>query len=423
MRIEWIEVENFKGFDKRRFEFDEHFTLIVGENGTGKTSLLSALCELLAFWLEAAHMGDTLRQRSPKMIRVVPQLVGGTLVKQEVLPLHLKASVATGRTPVTVDWVVQDAAKLGAYPMLLLESMEKEMRATSPETGGILPLFACFRANRAFTNSNTLDWLKVAQGQPSRKDGYLNWETPDSSVEPLIEWLAKQESIALQEQSEPGTYTAARKAIARTLPAASKVWFSMKLGEPLVTWDDSSHTVFSNLSDGQRSILAMVGDIARRCALLNPQLGDRAPAETTGVVLIDEIDLHLHPRWQRRIMEDLRRVFPKIQFIATTHSPIIISAAKDAKVIVLEENGTRELNQAYGLDVNWVVEELQGGEARPGEIAAIISKADDLIEEGKFEEARKLADELRRLQRGPSLDSTRIDSTIDNLIALAHAED
>ena len=99
---------------------------------------------------------------------------------------------------------------------------------------------------------------------------------------------------------------------------------------------------FSKLSDGQRAMLAMVGDIARRAALLNPHLGEKAPAETPGIVMIDEIDLHLHPRWQRQIVDDLKRTFPKMQFIATTHSPFIIQSLEEGELRKLGESGELE---------------------------------------------------------------------------------
>jgi len=94
---------------------------------------------------------------------------------------------------------------------------------------------------------------------------------------------------------------------------------------------------FSNLSDGQRNIFAMIGDIAYKAATLNKHLGEKALKETTGVVLIDELDLHLHPIWQRHIIEDLRRTFPKIQFFATTHSPFLIQSLRSGEELVMLE--------------------------------------------------------------------------------------
>ena len=91
---------------------------------------------------------------------------------------------------------------------------------------------------------------------------------------------------------------------------------------------DGRLTPFYHLSDGYRNTLAMAADIAVRAATLNPALSSLAMEETPGVVLIDEIDLHLHPKWQRQIVEDLRGAFPKIQFVATTHSPFIIQSLR-----------------------------------------------------------------------------------------------
>ena len=84
-------------------------------------------------------------------------------------------------------------------------------------------------------------------------------------------------------------------------------------------------------------MFAMVADIARRAAILNPQFNEKAPAETPGIVLIDEIDLHLHPSWQRRVVDDLRRTFPRMQFIATTHSPFIIQSLRQGELVDLRK--------------------------------------------------------------------------------------
>ena len=92
---------------------------------------------------------------------------------------------------------------------------------------------------------------------------------------------------------------------------------------------------FDNLSDGYRNMLAIVADIAHRAGRLNPQLMDKAATETPGIVLIDEVDLHLHPKWQRRVLNDLRTAFPKVQFIVTTHSPFIIQSLKPGEVLDL----------------------------------------------------------------------------------------
>ena len=91
------------------------------------------------------------------------------------------------------------------------------------------------------------------------------------------------------------------------------------------------------MSDGYKSTISLIGDIAYRMAVLNPQLGMDVIDETDGIVLIDEVDLHLHPAWQHRILGDLQEIFPKIQFIVTTHAPAVISSAKSENLVILKD--------------------------------------------------------------------------------------
>ena len=115
---------------------------------------------------------------------------------------------------------------------------------------------------------------------------------------------------------------------------------------------------FHLLSDGVRSTLAMVMEIAYRAYLLNPHLGAEAPLQTAGVVLIDEIDLHLHPEWQRRIANDLRRAFPNLQFIATTHAPLIVSSLNDCRINSIANNEVYDFPLQTGRDANYILEQM-----------------------------------------------------------------
>ncbi len=121
------------------------------------------------------------------------------------------------------------------------------------------------------------------------------------------------------------TLKAARRAILSCVPGASRLEFDLLRDDLMLRFAERS-LPFSYLSDGYRNMLAMAADIAVRCVTLNPHLKGKSSAKTPGVVLIDEIDLHLHPRWQRRVVDDLLRTFPKIQFFGTTHSPFVIQS-------------------------------------------------------------------------------------------------
>ena len=116
---------------------------------------------------------------------------------------------------------------------------------------------------------------------------------------------------------------------------------------------------FRELSDGYRNTLSLVGDIAFRMAALNPQMLGEVTAKTPGIVLIDEIDQHLHPYWQKNILICLTRIFPKVQFIVTTHSPNVISSALGTNLILLDDTGCHYYgSNAYGKDVNSVLFEI-----------------------------------------------------------------
>jgi hypothetical protein len=151
-----------------------------------------------------------------------------------------------------------------------------------------------------------------------------------------LTWLKTQELIRLQEGSAPPVFGAVRAAVVACVEHCTDIAWVARAGELVLTFDDGRRVPFRDLSDGQRSMCALVGDLAHRCAELNPQLGLSAAAETPGVVLIDEIDLHLHPRWQRRVVDDLRRVFPRVQFFATTHSPFIIQSLREGELVSLD---------------------------------------------------------------------------------------
>ena len=107
----------------------------------------------------------------------------------------------------------------------------------------------------------------------------------------------------------------------------------------------------SVLSDGYRCTISLIADIAYRMALLNPQLLDSVLTETDGIVLIDEIDLHLHPTWQKRVLKDLMDIFPKVQFIVSTHAPEVINSVKSDSVIILKDDKVLSAtDETYGRD-------------------------------------------------------------------------
>lgn len=153
----------------------------------------------------------------------------------------------------------------------------------------------------------------------------------------------------------------------------------------------------NELSDGEKNLIALIGDIARRLTIGNPNSED--PLKESGIVLIDEIDLHLHPKWQRIVAEKIPEVFPNCQFIISSHSPQVISHIKPESVFVLRnEDGIiskHSVNDSYGKSSDRILEDIMDESSRPKYIDDEIKLVFSLIQEGKIEEAQNKIISLR----------------------------
>lgn len=160
--------------------------------------------------------------------------------------------------------------------------------------------------------------------------------------------------------------------------------------------NDELHQIpLGYLSDGYRTTLSMFADIAYRMALLNPALGRDVLAMTSGVVLIDEVDLHLHPLWQARILADLSSVFPRVQFIVTTHAPMVISSVPAKHIRVLGEDAayTPE-HESFGLGANDILTGIMGADERQPEVKQLFEKFSCHFDAEDFDAAELVLDRL-----------------------------
>jgi predicted ATP-binding protein involved in virulence len=165
------------------------------------------------------------------------------------------------------------------------------------------------------------------------------------------------------------------------------------------------------LSDGERSMVALVLDLARRLSIANPYLKDPL-TNGKAVVLIDELDLHLHPRWQRTIARQLTETFRNCQFIATTHSPQIVGAVSPDKITLINDGKVIRPEQSLGMDTNWILRHLMGVDERDADTKQKLQQIEEMIEAEQYDEATAQIDSLRNtIGEFPELVSlqTRID--------------
>jgi len=194
----------------------------------------------------------------------------------------------------------------------------------------------------------------------SRLVGYRDWSAPASDERRLVAWFKTREVAMVQRRESSPTLEACRRAILDCLPEARHVYFDVVHDELMLDLGNREMP-FGYLSDGYRNMLGLAADLAIRCATLNPHLREHAAFETTGVVLIDEIDLHLHPLWQGRVVTDLLRAFPSMQFVATSHSPFVIQSLppqEGVHLINLDDKSSGFADKS----VEDIAEEVQGVE-------------------------------------------------------------
>jgi predicted ATP-binding protein involved in virulence len=343
VHIKSVDITNFRGFAQRHFEFAEGFNVFVGENGAGKTTALDGVAASIDLAMLVIEPSFRRPMRLSHHTRRVLRDSGGTTFSEPQYPSLLRWEIAArGETEVwwhhlrpTADDVQDLAIKFGQ-----LRQLEADVARARNGEPVVLPLFAYYGTGR-FWQSPTLE-RDESDAPGSRLRGYESWYAPNARVRRWLAWMKTQHFAAWQEGAESALLKAVRAAVVACVEGCVDLTWLAKLDELVLTFEDGRRVPFRDLSDGQRGLCALVGDLAFRAVELNPDLGVAAPQETPGIALIDEIDMCLHPRWQRRVVDDLRRVFPKVQFFATTHSPFIIQSLRPDELIDLDGHLTGE---------------------------------------------------------------------------------
>ena len=170
---------------------------------------------------------------------------------------------------------------------------------------------------------------------------------------------------------------------------------------------------FNTLSDGERSFICLFADIARRMCILNPALGDRVIEESEGIVLIDELDIHLHPEWQRRIVHGLQKAFPKVQFIVTTHSPQILGEVTSDRIYLLQDRAlTHPAYDAFGMTSDAVLRRIMGTTDMNAEVKALLEEGFRAVDENNYEKASGFLRQAEEKIGGSTDETMQLDALI-----------
>ena len=343
MLLESLHLQNFRAFEHLDVSFVPGVNLLIGDNATGKTTILDAARVAIGSWflgfsdVPATHISeyDVRRQfhRHHGEFSVEPQWPVVVGAKGQVDGRSLKWS----RKRVSVNGRTN---RIGAEHLKRTASIQGDALRRGEAT--TLPVIAYYPAGRLWLPAQTGD----DSGPESRLEGYRDCLKASSDQQRVRTLWKKRELIGLQQGTPLPQMIAVRNAAIQAIPNAREVFYDLNQDDIVVEFESGETTPFSALSDGFRSTLAMITDIVSRATTLNPHLGKEAANLSPGVVLIDEIGLHLHPAWQRHMLGDLRSIFPKIQFIVTTHAPQVLVGAMPGELQILQkQNGQIALSR------------------------------------------------------------------------------
>ena len=408
MKVKTIRVSNFKGIDDLEIPFEGKSSIIFGINGVGKSTILRAIDLIYANFisrllsskkkLAQLEYDDISYGKAGAKIDVVFEFSDGNLKKYS-----RSISRAGGRrhglaqlkelVDVFEEYYVEKGYDDGDGNWIENEDMKN------------MPVFVNYGVNRSVFDVPL---------RTSKKEQFTKLSAFDKAIESKIDfrtlfmWFRNQEDIENQEKVrknkiyEDRSLLAVKKAMLAMLDGFDDIHIDRK---PLAmkVKKDGQYLKINQLSDGEKCTIALFGDLARRMTLANPALPN--PLEGQGVVLIDELDLHMHTLWQRKVMQVLRKTFPNIQFIITTHSPQILGELdesfnlfymlrKDEKIVL------QQYSSFIGWDANVILEEVMKTSSVNVEIKCLVEQMYDYISNRKYDQAEKIADKLDEISNG-----------------------
>lgn len=345
LRIAMLSLTGFRVFKSADFDFDsEKLLVLVGINGAGKTSVLDAIAHCLS-WL---------------IIRITRPSNSGRGWSLEESDVHYSGSVISEYASVVLDLSLNSSIQ---YEMELSKSKagsNRSRKSAVEEIGQLgalyqlanaqnkkfnMPILAHYGVGRTieFTKKDTNKIIGDLGDKQDKFDAYD--KTLDARVNfvEFFKWFKLQVEIAGLETGEPqqsakSSLALVSQAITKVIPSLSNLRIQRTPHLDMLIDKDAFTLSVDQLSQGEKSLLALVFDITRRLILLNPDIQVCSPLEGSGVILIDEVDLHLHPEWQQSVVPNLLKTFPNIQFILTTHSPQVLTTVP-SKSIFLLNNG------------------------------------------------------------------------------------
>lgn len=395
MYIKNINVQNFRAFQDISIEFKPGVNLVLGDNGVGKSSLLNAIVIALGgFFSGVAGV------KSPGILQADIRIEKTNLTEVSQAIKYVTPVILTAE--IDIEGVSYDCQRMRKNQNGDTTTSAKDLKkyaekiTNNPES--VLPIFSYQTVQRG-TNFKRGDFgAKSKNKLNDRRCGYIGCLDDRLDINEAKQWCMNMELEEFKRQEKVPEYETFKNIVTtfmkqmNELDSQPVIEYS-RIFEDFVYSEGNTILPISSLSAGYQSVLFMLMDLSFRLALLNPKdpLFNNAP----GIIVIDEIDMHLHPKWQWNVINALKTTFPNVQFIIATHSPIVISSCENANLVQLDDKQeVRYLNDAYAYSIQDVVELRQGSSSIPQKLKELSERFDLCLNNNKIEEAKRIYEEM-----------------------------
>ena len=422
MEIQSLELTNFRGIAHANLTLDGKSAVIYGINGMGKSTILQA-CSVLFFrilsMLTASDLGsDSKVKIEDSDIKIGAQAarISMQLNIDHTVYSYFRSAEQNGRrihSGMDAKRIVDQFRKLYVGQYMSLEEEETDESDRERESTRVLvfnesnmPIYASYGVNR-YVSDRRNKVLEKDINLAGKLEALRDVFDPTINFQLFFEWFRGRQEYENSKRVEKESFkdaqlSAVREAILKIMDndfSDIKIKIDNEDAQ-MVAVKHHTELSIAQLSEGEKCVLAMTGDLARKLAIANP--GRENPLEGEGVVLIDEVDLHLHPSWQGRMMPLLFRTFPNIQFIVTTHSPKVLSEIKDeANIFEIYQDGNainvRKQNPMNGWDINHIMRDFMHTDILNEETQKLIDEIYNCIENENFDQAEELVDQLAKI--------------------------
>ena len=408
-------MSGLRAFKQATFEFKPGMNLLVGINGVGKTTVLDALRICLSKILTETSASKNPSQGFDQSdIRIglnAMQVSCNFQIKANLFNLLInkqkdefssnegglqrelkKKKRSREMREAKLEKEIQDS-KSASLVTPNYEKIEPSILTSLPDIKASKEqtLAIYFSTRRSLVVEQKGSSTISAGGQAAAFAESLSINRPFNLRE-MAEWFRTREVLAEESPMALRHIDVLRSAVDQFLPEFNNLHvLEARTGLSFYIDKDGIPLNIAQLSDGERGVLSVVLDLSKRLSQANPELDD-PNKNGVAIVLIDELDLHLHPKWQRTIVENLTRTFPNCQFIVTTHSPQIIPSVDPGRVLIIKDNSVIRPDRSYGMDSNWILRILMESDDRPTGSAEAIHKVEELINKGRFTAALKAMD-------------------------------